>query len=233
MKPSQALAHFRSQVTEAGFSPVYQAQQRTWNERYNIHEQNAKRWRLTAFGCIGLAAIAISMLGYDDSLSKYVPYIVERDHLGDGMPIGAAERTYPLDPRVIQTEINRWIRDVRTTSVDAQNEKTLAWEAYHHTNKHGPASGQLDDWFKTHDPFARAQNEIVTVTTISTLPIDPTNWKTWTAKWKEDVRTRNGSLVSSENKEMTIVVSHIQPKTDEEFKNNSSGIFVDSFDWTK
>lgn len=231
MKPSDVLNLFRSPVTETGFSPVYQAQKRNWNERYNIHEANARRWMWVAIGSIVVSGIAVAMMGYDDSLSKYVPYIVERDHLGDGMPIGPAERTYPLDPRVIQHEINQWIYDVRTVSVDGQNEHGLVWQASWHTNRHGPADKQLKEWFDTHNPFQRAKTEIVTVTTISTLPMDPSDWKAWDAKWKEEIRNRDGSLISSEVKEMTIIISHTQPQTDEEFRHNQSGIFVESFDW--
>lgn len=225
------LSLFRTPTTETRFSPVYQAQQRDFSERYSIHEQNARRWRFTAFGCIGIAALAVGGLVYDNSLSKFVPYVVERDHLGDEVAVGPAEKVAQEDPRVVQTEINRWIYDVRTVSSDAQDERHRIVEAYDHTDKSSAATEELNEWFRNNNPFKRAADTIVTITIISTLPTPPDQWKTWTVKWKEEARTREGSLVIAQLKEMSITVAHKPPTTDTEFKKNPSGIFVQNFDW--
>lgn len=218
-------------VTETGFSPVYQAQQRSWNERYSIHEQNAARWRLTAFGCIAVTFLAVGGLVYDASLSKYVPFIVERDHLGDEVAVGLAERADSPDLRVIQTTIRQWIYDVRTVSTDAQTERHLITEAYNHTNRSGPAKGELDEWFSHNNPFKRAVESIVTITITSALPVDPHSWKMWRINWREEVRTRSGDRESSTLKEASIAVSYNPPTTDTQFRENASGVFVDNFDW--
>lgn len=221
----------RRPVTETGFSPVYQAQQRDYSERYSIHAQNAARWRLTAFGCIAITLLAVGGLVYDASLSKYVPYIVERDNLGDQVAIGLAQRAGDPDLRVIQGDIRNWLYDVRTVSPDAQTERHLIQEAYNHTNKSSPANGELDEWFRNNNPFKRAAETIVTITITSALPADPHSWKIWRANWKEEVRTRSGDLESSTLKEVSIVVSHKPPTTDADFKKNPSGVFVDNFNW--
>jgi type IV secretion system protein VirB5 len=223
---------FRTPITEASFSAVYQAQQRDFSERYSIHEQNATRWRYIAAGCLAITALAVGGLVYDASLSKYVPYVVERDHLGDEVAVGPADKAAPCDPRVIQADINRWIFNVRTVSTDAQTQRHNIYEAYDHTDKAGDASGELNEWFQKHNPFKRAADEIVTTTVISTLPVDPHYWKTWRSSWREETRTRSGDPQGTPAvKEVSITVACKPPTTETDFKKNPSGVFVESFDW--
>lgn len=231
MKPSDIFNIFRKPVTTTGFSPVYLASKRAWNERYSLHEQNAVRWRWIAIFCIGVAAVAVIGLVYDDSLSKFVPYIVERDHLGDEVAIGVPDQLRPCDPRTIQTEVNEWIFDVRHVSSDGQDENRDQWKAYHHVEKGSPAEGELTDWFRKNDPLERAKTELVMTTTISTLPRQAGNYEHWEARWREDTRTRSGDPIGSVVKEASITTTCLHPRTETEFKNNASGVFVRSFDW--
>jgi type IV secretion system protein VirB5 len=221
----------RHPTTETGFSPVYQAQQRDYSERYSIHEQNAVRWRHIAFGCIGITFLAVGGLVYDASLSKYVPYVVERDHLGDEVAVGLSERAAAPDLRIIQSQIGNWIYNVRTVSIDAQTERHFVTEAYNHTNKSSPAKGELDEWFLNNNPFKRAVETIVTITITSTLPAPAGQWKSWHVNWREEIRTRTGDLESVKPREASITVSYRAPSTETEFKKNPTGVFVDNFDW--
>lgn len=231
MKAGDIFNIFRKPVTETGFSPIYYAQKRAWNERYSLHEQNARRWRWIAICCIGMTAFAITGLVYDDSLSKFVPYVVERDHLGDEVAIGVPDQARPCDPRTIQAEVNEWIYDVRHVSSDGQDEIRDANRAYHHTQKSSAAEGELTDWFRKNDPLERAKTELVTTTTISTLPRQAGNYEHWEAKWREDTRTRGGDLTGSGVKEASITTTCKHPTSDGEFRNNASGVFVTHFDW--
>lgn len=222
----------RHPPTETKFSPVYQAQQRAWNERYSIHGRNAVWWRRTAFGCIGIAGLAVTGLVYDDSLSKFTPYVVERDQLGDEVAIGPVARATPCDARIIQAELRRWLYDVRTVSADMEAEKHNIWEAYHHTNAKGPAKGELDEWFSKNIPWLRAQEHIVTITTGGMLAADPTSVTNWLGNWKEETRSRDGILEGlPESKQVSFIVSCHPPQTETEFKDNPSGVFVDAVNW--
>jgi type IV secretory pathway TrbF-like protein len=222
----------RRPVTETGFSPVYQGQRRSWNERYSIHEQNAVRWRLTSFVSLAIAAFAVGGLVYDASLNKYTPFIVERDNLGDEVAIGLAQRADDPDLRVIQTELRHWLYNVRTVSPDAQTERHLIFDAYNHTDKSSAANGELDEWFRSNSPFKRAAESVVTITVTSALPVDPHSWKLWRANWKEEVRTRSGDLESWALKEVSITVSYNPPSSETAFKKNPSGVFIENFNWT-
>jgi len=221
----------RAPTKEVGFSPVYLAQQRDYNERYSIHEQHMKWWRWAAICSLAFAGAMGAGLVYDDSQSKYIPYVVERDHLGDEVAVGVADKAAPCDYRTIQAEINEWIYDVRHVSADGQEEHRDAWKAYNHTDKSGPAKAKLDEWFGANNPTQRSKTELVTTTTISTLPSPAGQSKYWEANWREDTRNRPGDLVGSQVKKTSLVTTCKHPTTDTQFKNNVSGVFVYDFDW--
>jgi type IV secretion system protein VirB5 len=63
----------------------------------------------------------------------------------------------------------------------------------------------------------------------SVLPISA---KTWRVEWREDTRTRGGTLESSRNWEATITVSVNPPTTDAEILSNPTGLFVEAFSWS-
>ena len=225
---------FGRKAAETGFSPVYNAQKLAWNERYAIHAQSARRWQATSFSCIALAAGMAAWTGYLASQPKFVPYIVEEDHLGEQRAVGVAPKLAPTDLRTIQNDIRRWVENVRTVSVDAQDQKKFIWEAANHTNEHGPAWGELMGWWKDHYPFDRAKSEKVTVTINSILPREANQWKLWVVKWKEETRTRSGELIGKpEDKEASITMTYRAPKSDNDFRINPTGNYVDDFDWTK
>lgn len=223
----------RRPTDETGFSPVYQAQQRSWNERYSIHEQNAVWWRYTAFGCIGVALMAVGGIAWIGAQEKDRPYIVERNQLGDEVAVRVAEETTTADPRVIQAEISRWLFDVRTVSVDATTERHFIYEAYDLTDRSSAANGELNDWFSKNNPFKRAADEIVTVNVLSTLPLEPRIWKTWRVDWREETRTRTGDLISSKIHELTVTIALKQPTSEAAIRKNPAGVFVQNFSWTE
>jgi type IV secretion system protein TrbF len=221
----------RSAPIATRFSPVYWASRRKQNERYSIHEQEARRWRLMAFCCAGVAMLAVGYLGYDASLSKYTPYVVERDHVFDERGLRAAERVSPTDPRIIQTQVKDWLFDVRTVSPDAENQRRLILDAYNHTDKSAPAAGELNEWYQKNYPFSRAADEVVTITVTSAIPADPSNWKLWRATWIEVTRTRAGEVKSSVWKEISMEITYKPPATEDDFNKNPSGIFATNFAW--
>jgi type IV secretion system protein VirB5 len=186
---------------------------------------------MIAVGCIGVAALAVGGLVYDDSLSKFIPYVVERDHLGDAVAVGLASKAAPPDLRTIQAELSRWLYDVRVVSPDIETEKHMILEAYDHTDGDSPAKGELDEWFSKNVPWERAKETIVTITVTSMLPTYPGSWHTWRGNWREEARTRDGVLVSSALKEVSLEAVQKTPTTDTAIKKNPAGVFVHNFDW--
>jgi type IV secretion system protein VirB5 len=208
---------------------VHQAARREFSEVWGLHIQQARAWKWTAFGCIALALVSVGGVAWIGAQSKIVPYIVEADRLGDAIAIRRADVAPPIDPRIVRAQLARWVWDIRTVSTDGAAEKHFIAEAYAMTDRQGAAAQQLNDWFAGHNPFKRAVDDMVGIAIESVLPISA---KTWRVEWREDIRTRGGTLESSRNWEATITVSVNPPTTDSEILQNPTGLFVEAFSWS-
>lgn len=213
----------------AAASPVHQAARREFSEVWGLHLQQARAWKWTAFGCIAVALVAVGGVSWIGGQSKIVPYIVQTDRLGDTVAVRRADVAAPLDPRILRAQLARWVWDIRTVSTDAAAEKHFIAEAYAMTDRQGAAAQQLNDWFAAHNPFKRAVDDMVGIAIESVLPI---SGRTWRVEWREETRTRGGTVESSRNWEATITVSVNAPTTDSEILANPTGLYVEAFSWS-
>lgn len=97
-------------------------------------------------------------------------------------------------------------------------------------DRNAGATHELNDWFSHHDPFSRAQNYTIDVAVESVLPL---SGRTWRVEWREDKRSRQGTLESSQAWEATITISISPPTDDATILINPVGIYVESFDWSQ
>ena len=211
-------------------SAVYMAARAEWNERYGSYIAQAHAWRLTALASLGVALVAVAGVVWIGAQNRVVPYVVQTDKLGDALAISRADIAAPVDTRLIRAGLARWIEDVRTVYLDVAAERTMVTEAYAMVNRNGAAAQQLNDWFSQHDPFKRAQTEMVGVSVESVLPI---SGNTWRVEWREDRHSRDGTTDPPAHWQATVTVSINPPTNDATILVNPAGLYVDSFDWAQ
>ena len=211
-------------------SAVYLAARREWNERYGSYIAQASAWRLTALASLGVAFVAVVGIAWIGTQNRIVPYVVQTDKLGDGIAIRRADVAAPADPRLIRAQLARWVSDVRSVYVDVAAEKHIVTEAYAMVDRNAAAGPTLNDWFSHNDPFKRAQDDAVSVAVQSVLPLAG---NTWRVEWQEEIRTRQGSLESSQQWQATITISINPPTDDATILVNPTGLYVESFDWSQ
>ena len=211
-------------------SAVYMAARAEWNERYGSYIAQAHAWRLTALTSLAVAFVAVAGVVWIGAQNRVVPYVVQTDKLGDALAISRADITAPVDTRLIRAGLARWIEDVRTVYLDVAAERTVVTEAYAMVNRNGAAAQQLNDWFSQHDPFKRAQLEMVGVSVESILPI---SGNTWRVEWREGRHSRDGTTDPSAHWQATVTVSINPPTNDATILVNPAGLYVDSFDWAQ
>jgi type IV secretion system protein TrbF len=209
-------------------SPIFEAQRRSWNERYSVHVQHARHWRYAAFGAIGVSLISVAGALHYAEQPRVTPFVVEVDRLGDAVAVKRADVAEPIDPRILKAELARWIWDVRTVSPDAIAQHSFIFDAAALIDEHGAANQQLQDWIAAHNPYKLATTEIVTVSVSSVLPITA---KTWRVEWTETTRTRGGTLESNVNWEATVTIAVAPPTTEKQILANPAGVYIENFAW--
>jgi type IV secretion system protein TrbF len=211
-------------------SAVYLAARREWNERYGSYIAQAHAWRLTALAALGVAFVAVGGVVWIGAQNHVVPYVVQTDRLGDALAISRADIASPSDPRLIRSQLARWVDDVRSVYVDVAAEKHVINEAYAMVDRNAAAAQELNDWFSHNDPFKRAQDDTVGIAVESVLPL---SGNTWRVEWREDERVRQGALESSQQWEATVTISINPPTNDSTILVNPTGLYVESFDWSQ
>jgi type IV secretion system protein VirB5 len=114
--------HFKRAVQRYGQTPQpetpYQRAGQLWDERIGTARVQAANWRLMAFGTLALATGLAVALVWQSLQSRVVPYVVEVDHLGEARAVTPAEASYqPTDPQIAWF-LSRFIKDVRSRSLD-------------------------------------------------------------------------------------------------------------------
>jgi type IV secretion system protein TrbF len=70
----------------------------------------------------------------------------------------------------------------------------------------------------------------VSVQVASVLPLSGTTWR---IEWREDKRSRDGTLESQQNWQASVTISINPPADDATILVNPTGLYVEAFDWTQ
>ncbi|OYW24967.1 MAG: conjugal transfer protein TrbF, partial [Caulobacter sp. 12-67-6] len=141
-------------------SPYLRAS-REWDNRIGSAVVQAKNWRMAAFGCMGLAALALGGFIYEASNTNIATYVVPIDNYARPGRIELAGRTYQPTTAEIGYFLADWVRRTRSKSIDPIVIRDNWTGAYHFVA--GPAIGQLNSYAKANDPFANAGTQAINV----------------------------------------------------------------------
>jgi type IV secretory pathway TrbF-like protein len=209
---------------------TYLAARAEWNERYGSYIQAARSWRSAFFLAMIIAVVSLGGVVYIGTQSRLVPYIVEVNQLGDALAAERADVASTPDTRLIRAQLARWINDVRTIYLDASAERYIITEAYGMVDRQSVAYGDLNNFYRTNDPFTRAQNETVNVHITSVLPISE---NTWRIEWDEQNNDRDGSMAATSHWQATVTIVLHPPTDSETVLVNPTGLYVQSFSWAR
>ena len=222
-------APVEKKIDAASANPYTEAR-REWNERYGDYISQAKNWRLCAI-ISGLVAL-VSVIGvvYIGAQNKIVPYVVQVDKNGLAEAIGFADKTTPVDSRVMKAYLARFITDFRTISPDQVAEKTAVERVYAMLSTSSSALIKINEYFRANNPFVAAQTNSVSVEVANVLLI---SGSTWQIEWTEVKRNAHGELVSTTQMRAS-VISSISPPTEERLVLiNPLGIYVTDLNWAR
>lgn len=129
-----------------------------------------------------ILVIGITMIGLQH---KTVPYVVQVDKHGYTIAISRAEEAKGPSDRILISWIGQYIQNHRNVVTDPRSQKALLDWVYASTPQGTSAYATINSWYKTHNPYERAQNrQTVAVQIESIMPMGDSK-KTWQAKWEE------------------------------------------------
>jgi type IV secretion system protein TrbF len=205
----------------------YQRAAQEWDNRIGSAVVQARNWRLAAFGAIGLAALSLGGFIYQSSNTNIATYVVPIDKYGRPGRIELAGSTYTPSTAETGYFLADWVKLTRSKSIDPIVIRDNWTGAYRFVA--GPAIGLLNDYAKSHDPFANAGSQAVNVEIVSVLARSP---NTYQVQWRETTYDQGGSSVT-ENWTGLFTAKINPPKNEAELRANPLGIFITSFQWSR
>ena len=224
MKFRRAAQRYAS--TPAPETP-YQRAGQVWDERIGSARVQARNWRLMALGGLGLSGALAGGLLWQSLQSRVVPYVVEVDRLGEARGVAPAAVDYrPTDPQ-IAWDLGRFVREVRSVSLDPVLMRQDWLAAYDMVTARGAKF--LGEYARAADPFAGVGQRTVSVQVTSVVRASDRSFQ---VKWTETAYER-GNLAGTSRWTAILGVALHPPKTAEVLRKNPLGLYVDAIDWTR
>jgi type IV secretion system protein VirB5 len=204
----------------------YQRAAQVWDERMGLTLAHARNWRRLAFANLALAAFLGAGWWMQARQSVVKPFVVEVAAWGQ------TERITPIGDRYEPTDaqagyaLAEWIRDVRSKSTDPIVIRQDWLKAYDLVTPR--AAAFLNAWAQTHDPFAQAGQEAVSV---EVLNVVRRSARTFDLQWRE-TRFVNGQQAGQERWRALITTRLQPPRNEAELMKDPLGIKIEDVSWT-
>jgi len=210
---------------------------RTWNDRTSSIVSSRNMWQLLGILSLMIALAGVGGIIYIGSQSRFVPYVVEVDKLGQAAAVAPAQLAAAVDPRVVHAAVASFISDARLVTPDIALQRKAVFRLYSMLSANDPATAKSNEWLNgtaESSPFARAVKETVSIEILSVIPQTP---DTWQVEWMESVHDRQGIMKDKPFRMRALVTVYTVPATpqttEEQVRNNPLGIYVRDFSWSK
>ncbi|MDI1294126.1 MAG: conjugal transfer protein TrbF [Methylobacter sp.] len=210
---------------------------RTWNDRTSSIVSSRNMWQLIGILSLMIALAGVGGIIYIGSQSKFVPYVIEVDKLGQAAAVAPAELAATIDQRVVHASVASFISDTRLVTPDVALQRKAVFRLYSMLSANDPATTKANEWLNgtvESSPFKRAVTETVSIEILSVIPQTP---DTWQVDWMETVRDRQGVMKDKPFRLRALVTVYTVPATpqttEEQVRNNPLGIYVRDFSWSK
>lgn len=208
-----------------------------WNDHTQGIMNNTRMWQTIALLCLMITLAAVGGTIYLASQSKFVPYVVEVDKLGQAVAVAPAQVAQPADERVIHASLAAFMSNARLVTPDIALQRKAIFAVYAMMNADSPATSKMTAWLNgdpASNPFNRAAKETVETEIVSVIPQSP---DTWQIEWNEKVFDRQGAPIQPPYRMRALATVDIIPPTssttEEKIRQNPLGVFVRDFSWSK
>ncbi len=213
----------------------YLTSRRTLNEYNGSIISSRQIWQATALLSMLITIGAVGGIIYIACQSRFVPYVVEVDKLGQAVAVNRADRARDVDERVVHASLASFIRDVRMVSFDRSVQNDAIWRVFSMLQSSDPATNKITDYMKdpVTNPTKRAEEFSVGVEIMSVLRQTE---ETWEVNWTEKVWNRQGIREQQYRMRGLLTIYVVPPTTattEDEIRRNPLGIFIRDFTWSR
>ena len=208
-----------------------------WNDRTKGLMSAVRMWQTIALISLLITLVAVGGTLHIASQSKFIPYVVEVDKLGQPLAVAPAQLASAADARVVNASLAAFISNARLVTPDVAVQRKAIFGVYAMLKPNEPATAKMTDWLngdEARNPFNRAAKETVETEIISVLPQSPDSWQ---VEWKERVFDRKGTPIGKPyHMRALLTVDTFAPSADtseEKIRQNPLGIYVRDFSWSK
>ena len=208
---------------------------RAWNSQVDRAYAAQQTWQLIGVAGLLIGLAGVAGIAYVGSKSKFVPYVIEVNKLGEAVSVGPAQMAGPADPRVVRASLASFIASARLVTPDVTLQRKAIFRTYAMLHSKDPAAQQMNEWYngsKDASPFARAAKVTVTTDINSVLPI---SGSTWQVDWQETTRDRAGALVGQPVHMRAMLTVYVEPPSttgdEAAIQRNPLGIYVSNYTW--
>ncbi len=214
---------------ESSYNP-YLAARREWDERYGDQITRARNWRTMAVLCALIALTLAGGLIWQSSRARVVPFIAVLDSFGRPIVTGLGDQTSTTDERLKKATVLQWVEELRSVTTDGIAQRKAIDRVYSHIANNSPAMVFISEFYRSNQPFERAQSETVSVDVRSVLP---TSDRSFEVEWLETSRDLYGAVKSTDHWKGTFTVATNPPSDERLARINPLGLYVVSANWSR
>lgn len=210
---------------------------RSWNSHVGSLIASRTLWQAVALISLLVAFAAVGGVVYIGSQSKFVPYVVEVNKLGEAMAVAPAPQADKVDQRIVRASVAEFIVNARTVTPDIAMQRRAIFKVYALMNSGSPSTRKMTAFLNGSpetNPFKRAEKQTVNVEIISAIP---QTTSTWQVDWVETQRTRKGDIMGKPYRMRALmnVDSNAMPPeaSDDQIRLNPMGIYISDYSWSK
>ena len=246
MSLKDKLSSIFKRKSVAAPSNPYVAARRTWNDHVGSLVTKAQGWQV-----IGILSLLVALTAVKGNVeigkqSKFVPYVVEVNALGEQQSYAPAKPLNGSDERVhrvVRSRVAQFISDIRMVTPDVVLQRKAIFQTYAVLSSNDPATKKANQFLNPDSgktPWVRAKKEAVSVEVRSVMPQSP---ETWQVDWIETTRDREGVVLSTIQMRALVTVYLADPTDEkdqeqdtndqEDMWRNPIRLYVRDFDWAK
>lgn len=211
---------------------------RHWNDHVHSLVRSSLTWQIVATASLLIALGGVAGSVWVAQQSKFVPYVVRVNSLGEAQAGGRADRYDGPTEDMLKATLAAFIENARLVTPDTKLQRKAIFDLYAHISPEDPALMKMNDWLNSNPdrtPFERAAKETVSVS-FDYLPLRQTD-DTWQVDWVETTTDRQGAPLGRPVMWRAVLsVYVVKPgpaTTDEEMLRNPSGIYIRDWNWSK